>query len=258
MKGLSTIGDWRVNWDAGWIQNRRSILRRRIFLDSRVLAVFQQLAEQAGQTVSVDDILDQVWSNRVVSRDSVSTAIYQLRQALGDNSQQPTYVKTEGRQGYRLVAPVRSAPNWRGGAMPAIIFALVAITAFGTYSWQSGQKLTHADSLVVVEPLEDLTEADQPVPLHSAIEMTLLDELVNRLPGRVTGQPAGIHSGLTLQPAIVACDLGPVLVVHLIENATSRYLWSQAYRLDEEEYGPEEASLVQEVARDVSQAVSML
>lgn len=64
------------------------------------------LAERAGQIVSVDDLLEQVWTGVIVTPDSVYQAVASLRRLLGDDPKQPTYIATEPRLGYRMVAAV--------------------------------------------------------------------------------------------------------------------------------------------------------
>lgn len=69
------------------------------------------LAEHAGEVVSIDDLLNQVWSGVNVSPDSVYQAVTSLRRILGDDRKQPTYIATVPRLGYRMVATVRPWPD---------------------------------------------------------------------------------------------------------------------------------------------------
>ena len=64
------------------------------------------LAERAGEVVSIEDLLNQVWSEVIVSPDSVYQAVASLRRVLGDDPKQPTYIETVPRLGYRMVATV--------------------------------------------------------------------------------------------------------------------------------------------------------
>ena len=64
------------------------------------------LAQHAGEVVSIDDLLNQVWSGVIVSPDSVYQAVASLRRQLGDDPKQPTYIATVPRLGYRMVATV--------------------------------------------------------------------------------------------------------------------------------------------------------
>ena len=64
------------------------------------------LAERAGEVVSIEDLLTQVWSGVIVTPDSVYQAVASLRRLLGDDPKQPTYIATVPRLGYRMVATV--------------------------------------------------------------------------------------------------------------------------------------------------------
>jgi len=64
------------------------------------------LAEHAGEVVSIDDLLNQVWSGVNVAPDSVYQAVASLRRLLGDDPKRPTYIATVPRLGYRMVATV--------------------------------------------------------------------------------------------------------------------------------------------------------
>ncbi len=64
------------------------------------------LAEHAGQVVSIDQLLEEVWSGVIVTPDSVYQAVASLRRVLGDDRRNPTYIATVPRLGYRMVAAV--------------------------------------------------------------------------------------------------------------------------------------------------------
>jgi TolB-like protein/DNA-binding winged helix-turn-helix (wHTH) protein/Tfp pilus assembly protein PilF len=75
-----------------------------------------RLAQRPGEVVSVDELLDSVWAGVVVSPESVYQYVAQLRKALGDVAEQPRYVATVPRKGYRLIATV--APEAEQVAAP--------------------------------------------------------------------------------------------------------------------------------------------
>lgn len=64
------------------------------------------LANRAGEAVSIDELLEQVWAGVIVTPDSVYQAVALLRRLLGDDPKQPTYIATVPRLGYRMVAAV--------------------------------------------------------------------------------------------------------------------------------------------------------
>ncbi len=96
------IGDWCVDPASDQISRAGGIVR----LDVRSMRLLLYLAEHAGDVVSIDDLLDHVWSGVSVSPDSVYQAVASLRRSLGDDPKQPTYIATAPRLGYRLVAAV--------------------------------------------------------------------------------------------------------------------------------------------------------
>src|SRR5215510_2443390 len=77
-----------------------------VALPPRVLGLLEHLVARPGSVVPKQALLDAVWKDAFVTETSLTEAISQLRQALGDDSQQPTYVQTVHRRGYRFVAPV--------------------------------------------------------------------------------------------------------------------------------------------------------
>ncbi len=63
---------------------------------------------------AADEIQKKLWPNdTVVEFDhSINTAIKNLRKALGDSAEEPKYIETIPRRGYRLMVPV----EWVGSA----------------------------------------------------------------------------------------------------------------------------------------------
>jgi transcriptional activator of cad operon len=96
------IGAWRVDPAMGQLSRNGETVR----LEARTLRLLLYLAGHAGEVVSIDQLLDQVWSGVVVTPDSVYQAVTSLRRLLGDDARQPTYIATVPRLGYRMVATV--------------------------------------------------------------------------------------------------------------------------------------------------------
>ena len=77
-------------------------------LEPRAMRLLAHLARRAGEVVSVDDLLNTVWGDVVVTPDSVYQAIAMLRRIFDDDPKAPRYIVNVPRRGYRLVAPVSS------------------------------------------------------------------------------------------------------------------------------------------------------
>jgi DNA-binding winged helix-turn-helix (wHTH) protein len=88
---------------------RSGLLRRdgmEVPLPPRVVGVLGLLLGRAGQLVQKQEIITAVWREAYVTETSLAEAISVLRQALGDDRLQPTYIQTLHRRGYRLIADV--------------------------------------------------------------------------------------------------------------------------------------------------------
>jgi adenylate cyclase len=77
-----------------------------IKLEPKAMQLLICLAEHAGEVLSVEQLLDRVWKDVVVSPDSVYAAVAALRRTLGDDPKNPQYIANVVRRGYRLIAPV--------------------------------------------------------------------------------------------------------------------------------------------------------
>src|SRR5215831_656264 len=79
---------------------------RTIKLEPKAMQLLMCLAERAGEVLSVEELLDRVWKEVVVSQDSVYAAVAAQRRTLGDDPKSPRYIANVVRRGYRLIAPV--------------------------------------------------------------------------------------------------------------------------------------------------------
>jgi DNA-binding winged helix-turn-helix (wHTH) protein/predicted ATPase len=75
-------------------------------LGRKAFAVLQRLVSQPGQLVTKDELLAAAWPDTAVSDAVLTTAMREIRQALGDPAQAPRFVETVHGRGYRFVAPV--------------------------------------------------------------------------------------------------------------------------------------------------------
>ena len=74
-------------------------------LERKQLEVLFYLLQHAGEVVTKQELLDEVWSGRILSDAVLTKTMARLRQALGDEAQ--TIIKTVHGYGYRLVAAVQ-------------------------------------------------------------------------------------------------------------------------------------------------------
>src|SRR5580704_5318863 len=101
-EGALQIGEWIVNPSLDSISKGTETQK----LEPRTMRLLLCLAGSAGEVVSVDRLLNEVWTGVVVGSASVYQSVSQLRKLLGDVDPEPTYIVTVPRTGYRLIAPV--------------------------------------------------------------------------------------------------------------------------------------------------------
>lgn len=86
---------------------RKGGLRRK--LQEKPFAVLELLLNNAGELVTREQIRLSLWpaDTHVDFETGLSNAVHKLRLALGDTAENPRFVETLARRGYRFVAPVR-------------------------------------------------------------------------------------------------------------------------------------------------------
>jgi len=78
-----------------------------ISITPKVFETLRFLVENAGRLVEKDELMQQIWHDQFVEESNLSFNIKMLRKALGDNAQNPRFVKTVPTRGYRFIAKVQ-------------------------------------------------------------------------------------------------------------------------------------------------------
>jgi DNA-binding winged helix-turn-helix (wHTH) protein len=80
-------------------------------IEVKQLALLYLLIDNIGQAVTRDTIITTLWPDTIVSDNSVSQLVVQLRKTLGDSKNKPRFIKTVPRLGYQLIADVNNVPD---------------------------------------------------------------------------------------------------------------------------------------------------
>jgi transcriptional activator of cad operon len=237
------IGAWCVNPTSGQISRGAETAR----LETRTMGLLLCLAEHAGEVVSIDELLNQVWSGVIVTPDSVYQAVASLRRLLGDDPKQPTYIATVPRLGYRMVATVRpwadesiartgdvavtdvappgprprprlrSGFTWAAGAA----FCVALAVAFLFYGKAANNNRPASLAIapppqrsIAVLPFLDLTEKMNHEPFADGMTEELIDKL-SKIPGlRVPAPTSSFYfKGKKIPIADIARTLGVAYVL---------------------------------------------
>lgn len=90
----------------------------RVAIEKKPLELLRELLERGGAIASKHELLDRIWPDVTVVEASLTTAIYKLRVALGDDGRGPPIIETVPGIGYRLVSPVEPESHAAASAVP--------------------------------------------------------------------------------------------------------------------------------------------
>ena len=85
----------------------------RIRLQPKSFLVLRALLERPGELVTREDLKAQLWPENtfVEFESSLNVAVRRLREALGDEAQNPVYIETVPRAGYRFIGVVEAGSS---------------------------------------------------------------------------------------------------------------------------------------------------
>ena len=78
----------------------------RVSVTPKVFDVLAYLVVHAGRVVSQDEILEALWPETYVNPEVLRRYILEIRKALDDRPEEPVFIETVPKRGYRFVAPV--------------------------------------------------------------------------------------------------------------------------------------------------------
>jgi DNA-binding winged helix-turn-helix (wHTH) protein/TolB-like protein len=106
---LVRFANFEVNLRAGELRKGGSKVR----LQEQPFSLLTVLLESAGEVVTREELRKRLWSeDTFVDFDHrLAVAVSKLRDALGDSAEEPLFVETVGRRGYRFVGQLESADS---------------------------------------------------------------------------------------------------------------------------------------------------
>jgi len=256
--GLLKIGDWLADPQLDELRRGDQVVK----LEPRKMLLLMALARRPQQVVTLDQLLDEVWTDLVVTPSSVYQSISQLRSVLGDDASQPRYIVTVPRKGYRLVAtvsevtpdvvaaaievpataateeplsppppslptPAVATPRRRlllGGSAAAAATALLGTG--GWWAWQRAARLPVGDILLAVLPFNDLSPKGLEQPMADGLAESVIGALSRHQQIRVT---AGSTSFQFRSAEALAPQAAQLAVTHVLGGELRR--WQQGLAL---------------------------
>src|SRR3981081_2020659 len=113
--GESVASQCFVGFGPYLLDRRTGELRKhgiRIKLSGQPLEVLVLLLERPGELVSREELRQRLWANDVFVdfERSLNSAVKKLRRALNEDPQEPRYIETYPRKGYRFIGVIEQEP----------------------------------------------------------------------------------------------------------------------------------------------------
>ena len=237
---------------------RSGELRRdgiRVPLQDQPFRLLAFLIERPGDVVTRDELRERLWPAEFVDFDhSLNTAIRKLRAALDDSADNPRFVETLARRGYRFIAPVswdearttvEAAPPIRKPWRLTAFAALVVIVAFVlVMAWRGPTENSVIEAVAVIPFANDHTGTQH---VSDGLTEGLIDEL-SKVPSiRVMARTTVFrYKGTTADPQRIGKDLdvGAVILgdvrreggnyrirVEMIDVSNGTQLWGDIFHV---------------------------
>src|ERR1700678_2574431 len=106
------FGVFEIDLRSGELQKQG----RKIRLEGQPVQVLLCLLENPGELVTREELTRKLWpaDTYVNFEHGLNAAVKRLRQALNDSADNPRFVETLPRRGYRFIAPIQAAPTVNG------------------------------------------------------------------------------------------------------------------------------------------------
>ena len=197
-----TFGPYEFNPHSGELRKEGM----RVRLEGQPLSILRVLLDRPGELVTREELRKKLWPGDtfVDFEHSLNAAVKRLRAALNDSADQPRYIETLARRGYRFIAPVSttgaetgvvapsvtqglpftrvpSAARSRGLWLIAVAVCGIAVLAWGWRLWRHRTAASAAPAIrsIAVLPLKNLS--------GDSAQDYLADGMTEELIGRLSG-----------------------------------------------------------------------
>jgi TolB-like protein/DNA-binding winged helix-turn-helix (wHTH) protein len=249
-----------------------------VALTPKAFDTLHLLVRNSGHLLQKDEIIRSLWPDTFVEEGSLANNIFLLRKALGDN---PEYIETVPRRGYRFVGSVRRLPSppprvshvaTKPTKMALFTVALVIAVAavLGLAIYRQRLLVRHsgpAIQSVAVLPLMNLSsEADQDYFADGMTE-ALITDLGKIGSLRVISRTSVMQYKGTKKPLPeIARDLNVDAIIegtvsrsgnhiritaNLLQASPEKHLWAQSYDSEVSDAVSVQGEIAQSVAREI-------
>lgn len=244
-----------------------------ISLQPKIMEVLCELVRHQGEVLSRAELIDLVWGVEFGGDESLTRAISQLRKAFGDTKEEPRYVETIPKRGYRLLAPVEAlqagahaAPETLPGltlsilsrpGTRVIIAAIAAVSAIAILAFiffPGGQQAPAARTgiMVLVEPFTgDGPAAAAGLPAELSGEIAKSPFFRSRTGSAEMADEPGDGIRFTLHGDMQTVGDRLRVNVQVLDGASGDFIWGETYEVRNDEAFSQRHKLVAVLSREV-------
>lgn len=259
--------------------SRNALLKRgeEVRLRPQSFDVLRILVSQPGQLVSKSYLQERIWADKIVTDDSLTHCLLDIRKALGDSNK--TIIRTVPRRGYIFElpcvsddSPAAEHPSGRDlhgitkGTLAAIAATTITIAIVFTWwfgFWPSGLNSLAQDNSIAVLPFADTSESQNQQYLGDGLSDGILNLLARSSELRVIARTSSfsfadntpdirtigntLNVAYILEGSVRRTEDRLIVTAQLVDAANSSNIWSERY-----EKQPGDLLVVQ---KDIARAV---
>ena len=239
----------------------------RVRLRPKSFDVLRYLVERQGKLVGREELLDAVWAGTVVTDESVTQCLIDIRKALGDRSQ--TMIRTVPRRGYvfelpvealgasAVAAPSAPQPKTTSRSTGRSVLAVVAVVAAAVALWVlSGSRTPEKEELpgidiaadkpsIAVLPFQSMSPDDSRSYFADGVSEEIINSLARQQGLKVIARTSSFSfRGQNVDVGTIASRLDASHVlegsirndgdafrvsVQLVDARTGSYVWTEQF-----------------------------
>jgi TolB-like protein/DNA-binding winged helix-turn-helix (wHTH) protein/Tfp pilus assembly protein PilF len=246
------FAEFELNSGEGELRANNSITR----LQEKPLRLLCALLDHPQRLVTREQLRERMWDNRTIVdfEQGINVAAKKVRDALGDSAENPRFIETVAKKGYRLLVPVSvvppdvdprataapppvatnpAAPEPLAGAsagakhaashrwlFPAVVAGILCAVGLGLFEIRVAPRHPTQFRSLAVLPLQDLSPGTGQEYFADGITEELITNLAQTLPLRVISRTSVMRYKKTNEPITrIARELG---VEAIVEGAVVR------------------------------------
>lgn len=214
-----------------------------IRLEPQVFNLLVYLIRHRERIIPKQELLEELWKNRVVSESTLNTCIKVARKALGDNGRTQKFIATIYRRGYRFIADIEENGCHKRD----------------TESYPKNQpQTTITDTTIETRPSISISPLSHNLKTEVAVWLAeIFTEEINRhlayIPGYIAISPQSATANYVLTGSIHKINSHFKLSLQLLETATGQFLWTNHETLPIEHNEAKETKLTAVVHAFITQ-----